>query len=427
MTGPTIPLGRAAGRAVALSARYANRHALIAGATGTGKTTTLATLAEGFSRLGVPVALLDAKGDLAGLARGGAATLLDPFGLSAPPAPLDLSAVGPDLIARALDLSDAQAGALDVADAFARDTGAPLSSLADLRALLTRMAGDHRALSGSYGLVTPSSLAAVQRAALRLERDAAPAFGSPGVDVARFEAKAPDGRGLITVIDGSRLARTPGLYGAFAAFILSDLYARAPEVGDLDAPRLAVIIDESHLLFQDAPTPLVRRLESIVRLIRSKGVALIFASQSPADLPPGIAGQLQTRVQHGLRAVTALDLRSVRAAADTLPRAPGLDAFREIQRLGVGVALVSVMRPDGTPSPAALAKIQRPAFPLGPLSEAERAGLGLAYVATPEPARPVASTMPSPVAIPCKPGRPWRLIAVLAILCVLLGVAGLSG
>lgn len=370
--------------------RYANRHGLITGATGKGKSSTVATLAEGFSAAGVPSVILDVKGDLAGLARANPSALVDPFGQTGRRAPLDLWRLGPDLIARALDLSDAQSGALDVAFTVAQGRELPLSDLDDLKALLGHCAADRETISADYGLVSASSLAAVQRATLRLERDGAAAFGSPGVDVASFMESA----GVVHVVDASRMIRTPGLYAAWVTFVLGDLFDRAPEIGDIAAPRLVVFVDEAHLIFEGAAPGLVRRLEMIIRLIRSKGVGIYFASQSPADLPSSIAAQLQNRFQHGLHGVTPADQRAIRAAADTLPVARGVRAADVIGSLGVGSALVSLVTDDGTPGLATVAQINRPRATLRPLSPSERAGLGVVPWVKPER---VAVAEPAPV------------------------------
>ena len=359
--------------------KYANRHGLITGATGKGKSSTVATLAEGFSAAGVPSIVLDVKGDLAGLARCNPAALVDPFGQTGRRAPLDLWRLGPDLIARALDLSDAQSGALDVAFTVAQGRELPLSDLGDLKALLGHCAADRETISADYGLVSASSLAAVQRATLRLERDGAASFGSPGVDVASFMDSAN-----ITVVDASHMIRTPGLYAAWVTFILCDLFDRAPEVADLPRPRLVIFIDEAHLIFEGAAPGLIRRLEMVARLIRSKGVGLYFASQSPADIPSSIAAQLQNRFQHGLHGVTPADQRAIRAAADTLPVARGVRAADVIGSLGVGAALVSLVADDGTPGLATVAQINRPRADLRPLSPAERADLGVVPWVKPE-------------------------------------------
>lgn len=374
---PSIPIGPG----VAIPGRFANRHALVAGATGTGKSTTVATLAEGFAAIGTPSLVLDVKGDLAGLATANPTIRLDPF----VNANLELWRLGPDLIARAMDLSDAQAGALDVAFAVQEAEGWPLSTLADLRALLQHLAAHTVTVSAAYGLVSASSIAAVQRAALRLERSASGAFGTAAIDMgAIYNAK-----GMVHVLACDRITRTAGLYGALCAFILTDSYDRFPEVGDLDRPRLAIFLDESHLIFDGAPPALVRRLEQVVRLIRSKGVCLLFATQSPADLPAPIAGQLQNRIQHGLRGVTPADQRGIRAAADSMPSAPGIDAAGMIAKLGVGQALVSVVGPGGVPSPVQLVQVHRSRARLGPL-----------------PVSPIAAVEPVAPVVPFSPPSP---------------------
>lgn len=408
------------GRAVSLSGRFANRHALITGATGKGKSNTVAIMAESFSRAGVPSLVLDAKGDLIGLARNNPVCALDPFD-HATAARLDLYRLGPDLISRALDLSDAQSGAVDVAFAFADATGRKLASLEDLRDVLATMGADHKAISAEHGLVSPASLAAVARAALRLSRDAANAFGRPGFDVASLERRDDNGAGVISVLACSRLILTPGLYGALCAFILSDLFERLPEVGDLAAPRLAVFLDESHLIFEGASPSLVRRIEQIVRLIRSKGVAVIMATQSPADLPAAIAGQLQNRIQHGLHGVTPADQRAIRAAADTMPTPKGLSAYHAIGSLGVGAALVSLVNDDGTPGLASVVRINRASAELSPLREGERASVApIAPVdEAPIEAAPVVEAVAPVQGPPRKRGLWWKAPLAMAGLILL--------
>lgn len=322
----SLPIGPGA----ALPLRYANRHVLVTGATGTGKTVTLRTLAKGFKRAGVPVLMLDAKGDLSG------------DRIETPR--LDLYQLGPDLICRALELSEAQAGAIYVLFNMAESEGWPLATLDDLRTLCALAADRHKEVSARFGLVGVATLAAVQRAAVRLQREAAGAFQRPGFDVGKI------GQG-VTVLRADRLARSPAAYAALVSFVLLDLYQRAPEMGDTAKPRLAIVIDESHLVFTDAPPGLLRRLESVVRLIRSKGISLVFASQSPADLPTGISGQPATRIQHGLRGSTPAQVKAIRAAAESMPADAGFDAAAAIGRLGIGEALVSVPGPCGVPMP----------------------------------------------------------------------------
>jgi hypothetical protein len=352
--------------------RHLTRHAGVFGATGTGKTTTAGALLEGLAAAGVPVLALDAKGDLESLTRGPGGRMWDCTGKRGAVRRLDLAQMGPDLIARALDLSPAQAGALEIATAFAETRGLPLHTLADLRAVLGAVIQNAESLSFEFGLVTPASVAAVQRALLRIERTAPGAFGTPALDPFGADRRDPrTGRGRFTVLHAAPLMATPGLYGAAAAFILESLYKQAGELGDVSGPALAVFIDESHLIFDGAPRAVVQRLESVVRLIRSKGIALIFATQSPGDLPPAISGQLATRIQHGLRGSTAQGLREIRAAADTLPTASNLDAFEAIKGLGTGEALVSLPGEGGQPQPAKRVQIQAGKIALEPLADSE--------------------------------------------------------
>lgn len=366
MTGaPFVNIG------AALPLRYMTRHAGIFGATGTGKTTTAGAVLEGLAGSGVPVLILDAKGDLESLTRAPGGRMWDCTGRRGMPRRLDLSRMGPDLMARALDLSEAQAGALEIAHAFTTSRGLPLHSLADLRAALGLVTLNADALSLEFGLVTPSSVAAVQRALLRLDRAAPDAFGIPALDPFNADRRDRQGRGAFTVLRGAPFMNTPGLYGAAAAHILETLYRDAGELGETPAPALAVFLDESHLIFQDAPRAVVQRLESVVRLIRSKGVALIFATQSPADLPPAISGQLATRIQHGLRGSTRQGLSEIRAAADTMPTKGGVDAFEAIKALGTGEALVSIPGAGGEPQPAKRIRIQAGAVRLEPLRDSE--------------------------------------------------------
>lgn len=415
--GPsTVPLNRL------------NRHILIAGATGTGKTTTAAAICERMTEAGVPVLALDAKGDLEGATRHGRGRVLDPFGERGLARPLDLELIGPDTLARALDLSDAQSGALFVAWRVAAIEGFSLSSLADLREVLRFCNSHAAAVADRVGLISPASAAAVSRALLRLELDAGGAFGvSPLFHrLDPFEAAALGG---LTVLAAARLTRTPGLYGATAAYILTRLFELAPEAGDLPRPALAVFLDESHLIFDGAPPPIVRRLAQAVRLIRSKGICCIFATQSPGDLPPGIAGQLQTRIQHGLRAVTPAQRVALRAAADSMPADEGFDTVAELQQLRIGAAIVSAAGIDGEATPADLVQITPGRATLGPL-HADELALDPVFpdpaerVVFPDPAERV-ETIGAP---PRRSADGWRLVvAVLAASWIggaLLAMAG---
>lgn len=362
-----IPIGNGA-RPSYIVARFANRHGLITGATGTGKTFTLATLAEGFSNAGVPCMVADVKGDLSGLLRGACPSrALQPGATFR----LTVESLGPDLLTRALALSEAQAGAVEIAFAAATADGRPLDSLADLRGILQHMNmnTNARALSRRFGLVSPASVAAIQRSLLSIEREGmAPTLARPCFDVAQL-LEAPGGAGLITVLDATRLMRSPALYGAAMLFILADLYERLPEVGDLERPRLVLFLDEAHLLFSEAPAALVQRVERIVRLIRSKGVGVYFASQAPADIPSPILAQLGNRIQHGMRAATVQEQRAARAAAETMPINPRIDAATAIMTLGIGQALVSTIGENGIPQPCDLVKVTAPRSPMGAAPE----------------------------------------------------------
>ncbi|MAY25137.1 MAG: ATP-binding protein [Polycyclovorans sp.] len=379
-----------------LLARYANRHGLVAGATGTGKTVTLQVMAEGFSALGVPVFCADVKGDLSGLAAAGADNLKlaeraakvgvsgyapaaqpvmfwDVFGEQGHPIRTTLSEMGPLLLARLLSLSDAQSGALAVAFKYADDQGLALLDLKDLTALLRHVAAHSKVISAEYGLVSTASLAAIQRALLQLEQEGGAAlFGEPALELADLMRTDLSGRGIVNVLAADKLFMRPRLYATFLLFLLSELFESLPEVGDLDQPRLVFFFDEAHLLFKDAPKALVDKVEQVVRLIRSKGVGVYFVTQNPLDLPETVLGQLGNRVQHGLRAFTPRDQKAVRAAAETFRANPGVDVIEAITQMGVGEALVSTLQDKGIPSPVERAMIAPPRSRMGPLSPEER-------------------------------------------------------
>lgn len=327
-----LPIGPGA----AIPYRYLTRHVGIFGATGTGKTTTLGAIAE---RCPCPVLILDAKGDLESLGD----NLLHPV--------MRIDAMGADLIARALDLSEAQAGALQIALAWAEDSGRPIVTLGDLRALLND--ATHTDLSASYGLISPVSVSAVQRALLRLERGAAWAFR-----LQTFDPRDTQGRVVMACAD---LTALPGLYGAFVAHVLDSLYRGLGELGDVAVPGLMVMIDEAHLVFDGATPAIVRRIEQITRLIRSKGVGLIYVTQAPSDLPHVISGQLATRIQHALRAATPHHHKALKAAAETMP---GNVSASDILGLATGQAICSVPDSAGKPLPGRMVPVQRGAVPL---------------------------------------------------------------
>ncbi len=392
-----VLLGKtAAGDAVRLLARLGNRHGLVAGATGTGKTVTLMTLAEGFSRLGVPVFLADVKGDVAGLAMAGTGNdkvqarvaeleltdhtpqanpvvLWDLFGRDGHPVRTTISEIGPTLLARMLELNDTQSGVLDIVFKLADDRGLLLLDLADLRALLSLVADERKDVSTSYGLVSAQSIGAIQRALLRLESEGGEQFfGEPALDLADLMRTSTDGRGVIGILAAEQLILRPRLYSSFLLWLLSELFETLPEVGDLDRPKLVFVFDEAHLLFADAPPALQRRVEQVVRLIRSKGVGVYFCSQFPDDVPDEILGQLGNRVQHALRAFTPRDQKAVRTAAETFTPNPGLDVARAIGELRIGEALVSTLQDKGVPMPVERTLMAPPRSRIGTITAAER-------------------------------------------------------
>lgn len=377
MTG--LIIGRTNRGAAILSPRFANRHGLITGATGSGKTVSVARLIQSLSEVGTPCLVFDAKGDLSGMAAPGrgdalAARFVDPFGRCGRHAPMSFATMGADVTARALGLTFAQSGVVDVAFEFSRQRRVALATPDDLRAVLARLErGEGRAI----GHVNSASAAVVRRALLRLDGQAFAAHAYDVADLSQWRGLA----GLVTVVDARRLSRSPALYGAMVAMILGELFDRLPDVGDLPRPKLAVFVDESHLVFDDIEPALSRRLESIVRLIRSRGVALFFASQSPADIPPIIGAQLANRIQHAMRAATPREQAGVRAAAESMPAAPGVDVAGAIGRLAPGQALVSLVGADGAPSLASIARIDAPTCRLGALTDSERAAFALAPAA----------------------------------------------
>lgn len=381
---------------VHLLPKFGNRHGLIAGATGTGKTVSLMTLAEAFSQRGTPVFLADVKGDLGGLGqaaeigsklqqrltmlalhdyRPAANPLIfwDLYGQRGHPLRATVSELGPVLLARMLELNDTQEGVLNVVFRVADEEGLLLMDLKDLRAMLAFVSENARSISAQYGLVAPQSVAAIQRALLGFENDGAEAFlGEPGFELGDFFQVDPQGRGAINILAADRLILKPRLYSSFLLWLLSELFEQLPEVGDLEQPRLVFFFDEAHLLFQDSPPALVKRVEQVVRLIRSKGVGVYFVSQHPDDVPEMILGQLGNRIQHALRAFTPRDQKSVRTAAETFPPNPEVDVVRAITELGVGEALVSTLQEGGKPLPVERAWILPPRSRIGTLSDAEQ-------------------------------------------------------
>lgn len=381
---------------VHLLTRYANRHGLVAGATGTGKSVSLLVLAEGFSRLGVPVFIADVKGDIAGLAmpgvmnekirervarigipdytQGGNPVIFwDVYGDSGHPVRATISEMGPTLLGRILELTEVQMGVLEIVFRLADEQGLLLLDLDDLRALLGLVAASRKEVSAAYGLVSAQSVAAIQRALISLgDREAEALFGEPGLELPDLMRTDLSGRGIINILAADRLILKPRLYSSLLLWILSELFENLPEVGDLDRPKLVCFLDEAHLLFDDAPPVLRRRVEQAVRLIRSKGVGLYFCSQYPDDLPNDILGQLGNRIQHALRAFTPRDQKAVRSAAETFAVNPKLDVARVISELAVGEALVSTLQEKGLPMPVERTLICPPRCRMGVITPEER-------------------------------------------------------
>ncbi len=397
----TILVGKSTGKAPKpelLALRLANRHGLVAGATGTGKTVTLQVLAEGFSNAGVPVFAADIKGDLSGLAAAGEAkphfvkraeelgiawepdrfpvTFWDLFGDQGHPIRCTVTEMGPLLLGRLLELNDTQEGVLNIAFRVADENQWPVIDLKDLRSLLTFLSENSKELGAKYGNVSAASIGAIQRALLVLENQGADTFlGEPALDLNDFMRTDRDGRGMVNILAADKLMQRPRLYASFLLWMLSELFEQLPEVGDLDKPKLVFFFDEAHLLFSDAPKPLLDAVEQVVRLIRSKGVGVYFVTQNPLDVPETVLGQLGNRVQHALRAFTPRDQRAVRAAAETFRQNPGFDVSKAITELAVGEALVSFLEPKGTPSMVERALIAPPQGRVGPLTPQERADL----------------------------------------------------
>ncbi|HYE35930.1 helicase HerA-like domain-containing protein [Methylocaldum sp.] len=374
----------------------ANRHGLISGATGTGKTVTLQVLAERFSSIGVPVFLSDIKGDLSGLSQAGAASpkmaerlsllgiqdhsfagfpvvFWDVFGEQGHPARSTISEVGPLLLARMLNLNETQEGVLHLVFKIADDNGLLLLDLKDLRAMLQFVGENSGEFTTSYGNISAASIGAIQRGLMALESQGGDRlFGEPSLNIDDLMQTAPDGMGVINIMAADKLMQAPKVYAAFLLWLLSELFEHLPEVGDRDKPKLVFFFDEAHLLFDDAPEVLLDKIEQVVRLIRSKGVGVYFVTQNPLDVPDKVLGQLGNRVQHALRAFTPRDQKAVRSAAETMRENPDLDEKTVITELGVGEALVSLLDEKGRPHIVDRAFILPPQSKIGPIEAAQR-------------------------------------------------------
>jgi len=381
---------------ICLCGKMANRHGLIAGATGTGKTVTLQVLAETFSQAGVPCFMADMKGDLSGVSQtgqmsgfiekrcaefgienppfqGSPVCFYDVFGEQGHPMRTTISNMGPELLSRLMELNEVQAGVMTILFKVADERGLLLLDLKDLRSMLTYIADHATELSKKYGNVSTASVGAIQRALLTLENQGADKFfGEPAFDIMDLLQCRADGRGMLSVLAADKLMLNPKLYSTFLLWLLSDLYARLPEVGDQALPRLVFFFDEAHTLFTDTPKSLVDKIEQVVRLIRSKGVGVYFVTQNPTDIPDSVLAQLGNRVQHALRAFTPKEQKNVKAAAETFRANPGFKTEDAIMELGTGEALVSFLDEKGTPNIVERAKILFPLSQIGAITPSQR-------------------------------------------------------
>jgi hypothetical protein len=392
----TLVIARSEQKDIALLPALANRHGLITGATGTGKTVTLQILAEKFSAIGVPVFMADVKGDLSGLAAPGKlgdklqvrldrlaiadwqaaafpTVFWDVFGEAGHPVRATVSDMGPLLIGRLLNLNETQAGVLQIVFRVADDRGLLLIDLKDLRAMVRHVGENAADFKNHYGNVSTASIGAIQRGLLEIEAQGGAAFfGEPMLDIADLMQTDNKGRGVINILAGEKLLHSPRVYSTFLLWLLAELFEQLPEAGDLDQPKIVFFFDEAHLLFGEAPPALLEKIEQVVRLIRSKGVGVYFVTQNPLDVPEKVLGQLGNRVQHALRAFTPRDQKAVKTAAETLRVNPAFSAESAITELGVGEALVSCLDEKGTPQIVERALIMPPASRIGPLDAAER-------------------------------------------------------
>jgi DNA helicase HerA-like ATPase len=377
----------------------ANRHGLITGATGTGKTITLQTMAEGFSRIGVPVFMADIKGDLTGISQVGSpspklsqiikerglpdpayqafpTTLWDVFGEQGHPVRATVSDLGPLLLARMLNLNETQAGVLQLVFKIADDDGLLLLDMKDLRAMCQDVGDNASQYTTEYGNISAASIGAIQRGLMQIEAQGGEKFfGEPMLNIADFMQTDAKGQGMVNILAADKLMNAPRLYATFLLWMLSELFETLPEVGDLDKPKMVFFFDEAHLLFNDAPKVLLERIELVVRLVRSKGVGVYFVTQNPLDIPDTVLAQLGNRVQHALRAFTPRDQKAVKSAADTMRPKEGLDIGAAITELAVGEALISFLDEKGRPSLTERVYVLPPSSQIGPISPAQRQAL----------------------------------------------------
>ncbi len=398
MTEPLL-IAKTTDLSLSLLPGMANRHGLITGATGTGKTVTLQKLAESFSAIGVPVFMADVKGDLTGIAKEGTASekllarlakigvtdwspqgnpvvLWDIFGEKGHPIRATVSDLGPLLLARLLDLNEVQSGVLQIIFRVADDQGLLLLDFKDLRAMTQYIGDNAKAFQTQYGNINSASVGAIQRGLLSLEQQGAEYFfGEPMLDIKDWMRTDSDGKGVINILSAEKLYQMPKLYATSLLWMLSELYEQLPEAGDQEKPKLVFFFDEAHLLFSDAPQVLLDKIEQVIRLIRSKAVGVYFVSQNPADIPDTVLGQLGNRVQHALRAFTPKDQKAVKVAAQTMRANPAFDTVAAIQELGTGEALISFLDEKGSPSMVQRASVIAPFSRMGPVTDDERNGL----------------------------------------------------
>ncbi|WP_439519057.1 helicase HerA-like domain-containing protein [Hydrogenophaga sp.] len=390
-----MPIAQNAHTSCQLLPGLANRHGLITGATGTGKTVTLQTLAEQFSNIGVPVFMADVKGDLSGISQKGSfgekltkvlqergitlpapqscpTTLWDVFGELGHPVRATISDMGPLLLARMLNLNDTQAGVLNLVFKIADDNGLLLLDMKDLRAMLQHIGDNAKQFTTEYGNISAASIGAIQRGLMQVEQQGGDQFfGEPMLDISDF-MQTVDGKGVINILAADKLMNAPRLYATFLLWMLSELFETLPEIGDPDKPKLVFFFDEAHLLFNEAPKVLIERIELVVRLVRSKGVGVYFVTQNPLDIPDSVLGQLGNRVQHALRAFTPRDQKAVKSTAQTMRPKAGLDIEAAITELAVGEALVSLLDSKGRPSETERVFVIPPGSQLGPITDAQR-------------------------------------------------------
>lgn len=398
MTAPLL-IARTRELTLNLLPALANRHGLITGATGTGKTVTLQKMAESFSAIGVPVFMADVKGDLSGIAKAGVSSeklqarldnigvtdwqpqdnpvvLWDIFGEQGHPVRATVSDLGPLLLARLLNLNDIQSGVLHIIFRIADDRGMLLLDFKDLRSMVQYIGDNAKSFTTEYGNISTASVGAIQRGLLALEQQGAEYFfGEPMLDIRDWMRTDAEGRGIINILSAEKLYRMPKLYATSLLWMLSELYEQLPEVGDAEKPKLVFFFDEAHLLFDDVPAVLLEKIQQVMRLIRSKGVGVWFVTQNPSDIPETVLGQLGNRVQHALRAFTPKDQKAVKAAATTMRPNPAFDTEEAIRNLGTGEALISFLDEKGSPSVTERAMVIAPGSRMGPLTADERNGL----------------------------------------------------